>query len=150
MFFILDFTKIKVCYSIRILHFYLTLLYKGWFRAFFFPFQASKSSKMRQLVDFIYFGKNSLIESARKTLDRRLHRQKKGSLSCALASLQNLNSLNIFNRILSNTISNKNRHKRSLSHWYAVGSYIISCIWKYQDKNPEHGTKFSIGKQREG
>ena len=109
------------------------------YKAFFFPFQAIKSSKTRQLVDFKYFGKNSLLDSARKTLDHRLHRQNEVLLFCAEASLQNLNSLNIFNRILSNTIINKNRHKSLITQRFAVGSYIISCIYRYKDKNPERG-----------
>ena len=70
---------------------------------------------------------------------RRFHRQKGVTLCCVTSSLQNLNSLRIFNRILSSTISNKNRHKRLLAHYCAVGSYIISCIKKRQDKNPECG-----------
>lgn len=67
------------------------------------------------------------------------HRQKGVTLCCVTSSLQNLNSLRIFNRILSNTISNKNRHKNLVTQWFAVGSCIISCIWKCQDKNPERG-----------
>ncbi len=70
---------------------------------------------------------------------RRFHRQKGVTLCCVTSSLQNLNSLRIFNRILSSTISNKNRHKSIVAQRFAVGSYIISCIKKRQDKNPECG-----------
>lgn len=68
---------------------------------------------------------------------RSFHRQKRVTLCCVTSSLQNLNSLRIFNRILFSLIINKNRHKRSLAHYCAVGSYIISCIHNYQGKNPE-------------